>query len=342
MKQPLYKIIYGDLQQMIESGKLAPDSKVPTEMELSEKYQVSRITSKRALTELENEGYIYREQGRGSFVKSREAATEKTGKILFVLPFANDLSLGNFTEGIYPVIQEQSFELLMTPSDYLEQRSAQMIMQEFDGLIYYAITTDAQLDLLFELAALDFPVVTLDKKLYDFSFPAVLSDNFQGGQLATRQLISNGHQKIGYIFGEAHHPQSVRQRYLGYVDGLKKDDLTFRTKLDDPDATIETAIAYIRTHQLTAAVCENDLVAIALMRQLKQAGFQLPQDFSVIGFDDIQAASLVDPPLTTIAQDFAELGRLAGEKIIALIQQTPTPDEKVPVTLVLRQSTINK
>lgn len=342
MKQPLYKIIYEDLRQMIESGKLAPESKIPTEMELSEKYQVSRITSKRALTELENEGYIYREQGRGSFVKSRRVEDTQTGKILFVLPFANDLSLGNFTEGIYPVIQEHSYELLMTPSDYLEQQSAQMIMQEFDGLIYYAVTTDAQLDLLFELSALDFPVVTLDKKLYDFTFPAVLSDNFQGGQLATSHLISNGHQKIGYIFGETHHPQSVRQRYLGYVDCLKKSDLTFRTKLDDPEATLKTAIAYIQSNQLTAAICENDLVAIELMRQLRHDGYQIPTDFSVIGFDDVQAASLVDPPLTTIAQNFAELGKLAGEKIISLIQHTATPDEKVPVTLVLRQSTTNE
>lgn len=341
MKQPLYKIIYGDLQQLIESGKLAPESQVPTEMELSEKYQVSRITSKRALTELENEGYIYREQGRGSFVKNRNAEHSLTGKILFVLPFANDLSLGNFTEGIYPVIQKHSYELLMTPSDYLEQQSAQMIMQEFDGLIYYATTTEAQLDLLYELAALDFPVVTLDKKLYDFSFPAVLSDNFQGGQLAITHLIDSGHQRIGYIFGEAHHPQSVRQRYLGYVDGLKKSELSFRTKLDDPQATLDTAVAYIQKNELTAAICENDLVAIELMRQLKQAGYQLPKDFSVIGFDDIQAASLIDPPLTTIAQNFAALGGLAGEKIISLIQHTATPDEKVPVKLVLRQSTTN-
>ncbi|WP_086350348.1 GntR family transcriptional regulator [Candidatus Enterococcus clewellii] len=342
MKQPLYKKIYGDLQQMIDSGTLAPESKLPTEMELSEKYQVSRITSKRALTELESEGYIYREQGRGSFVKKQQTEHVQTGKILFVLPFANDLSLGNFTEGIYPIIQEHSYELLMTPSDYLEQRSAQMILQEFDGLIYYAVTSEAQLDLLFELAALDFPVVTLDKKLYDFSFPAVLSDNFQGGQLAINQLVHDGHQKIGYIFGATHHPQSVRQRYLGYIDGLKKSDLAFRTKLDDPAATIKTAITYIQENQLTAAICENDLVAIELMRQLKQANYQLPKDFSIIGFDDIQAASLIDPPLTTIAQNFAELGKLAGEKILALIKQTATPDEKVPVKLVLRQSTTNK
>ena len=65
---------------------------------------------------------------------------------------------------------------------------------------------------------------------------------------------------------------------------------------------------------MTGAVCENDLVAIELMRQLKQVGVQVPKEFAVIGFDDIQAAALVDPPLSTVKQNFAELGRLAGTK----------------------------
>ena len=88
-------------------------------------------------------------------------------------------------------------------------------MQEFDGMIYYAFATDQHLDLLFELSLKQFPVVVLDKKIYELPFPTVLSDNFQGGSLATAHLISKGHKKIAYLFGEQAHPQSVRQRVLG-------------------------------------------------------------------------------------------------------------------------------
>ena len=182
-----------------------------------------------------------------------------------------------------------------------------------------------------------------------------MADNFEGGQLATEHLLAQGHQRIGYIFGERHHPQSVRQRYLGYVDQLKKQQSSFRTKLDDPQALLSSAVSYIQENQLTGAVCENDLVAIELMRQLKQVGVQVPKEFAVIGFDDIQAAALVDPPLSTVKQNFAELGRLAGTKLVQLIQSTAadlstlakedesaTANQKVAVTLVVRDSTIDQ
>lgn len=346
MKQPLYKKIYSELHEAIVEGRLAPGSRVPTEKELSEQYQVSRITSKRALTELEQNQLIYRVQGSGSFV--RELKEKKaTGRILFVLPFANDLSLGNFTEGIYPVMQEHGFELLMTPVDYLEKTTAAELMQEFDGLIYYASNTFSYYDLLFECAEKHFPIVTLDKKLHEFDFPAVMPDNFQGGQLATEHLLALGHQRIAYIFGDTHHPQSVRQRYLGYIDALKKNQRTFRTKLDDATASIANALAYLEEHQVTAAVCENDLIAIELMRAMRQADLHVPANISLVGFDNIQAAALVDPALTTIGQNFAEMGRLAGNQVIEKINAAkaapPVPTETtthlVAVSLIKREST---
>lgn len=349
MKEPLYKQIYDALHDAILTGTLAPGSRVPTEKELSEQYQVSRITSKRALTELEQNQLIYRVQGSGSFVR-QQPKRETTGKILFVLPFANDLSLGNFTEGIYPVMQEYGYELLMTPADYLEKTTAQDLMQEFDGMIYYASNTSSYYDLLFTCQQNDFPVVTLDKQLHDFPFPAILPDNFEGGQLATAHLIELGHSRIAYIFGDRHHPQSVRKRYLGYVDALQQS-AGFITKLDDTHAVLSEALLYIRDHQITAAVCENDLVAIELMRCLRQNQQEVPADFSLIGFDNIQAAALVDPALTTIGQNFAEMGRLAGLKVIEKINQSNPADpvnthvstepaaQLVAVSLIIREST---
>lgn len=341
MNQPLYQRIYDDLKQRIQSGELPYESQLPTEKELSEIYQVSRITSKRALTELEQAGLIYRVQGRGSFVCPPHK-NKSTNKILFVLPFANDLSLGNFNEGIYETLQKSGYDLMITPLDYLEEHHAASIIRDFAGLIYYPDNTETLFDLLFELAENQFPVITLDKKLHDFPFPAVLSDNFLGGKLATQQLIDSGHQTIAYLFGEAQHPQSVRQRYLGYVSALNQHDIVFRTKLADQKALVKNAVAYIEENQITAAICENDLVAIELARKLKASGYQLPQDFSVIGFDNIQAAALIDPPLTTVAQDFAALGRLAADGILSLIQEKKVADQLVPVSLVLRDSTTTK
>ncbi|MBF8808581.1 MAG: substrate-binding domain-containing protein [Enterococcus lacertideformus] len=344
MNQPLYQQIFNNLQKAIAEGTLPVDSQIPTEKELSEKYQVSRITSKRALTELEQLGLIYRVRGKGSFVKSTSINLQKetiikNSRILFLLPFLSDLSVGDFTKGLNPVMQENQIEVMMTTLDFLINKTAKELMQEFDGLIYYAFDVDQHLALLFELSLKQFPVVILDKKIYELPFPTVLSDNFQGGSLATSQLISKGHKNIAYLFGEQVHPQSVRQRYLGYLEALGKANLSFHTSLDAQGTSLETLLSYINESQVTAFVCENDLVAIQTMNHLKQQGYRIPDDFSIIGFDDIQAAALVDPPLTTIAQDFYQLGKIAGNTLITWLTTKEIPsDISHPVSFIKRNS----
>ncbi|KAF1296662.1 GntR family transcriptional regulator [Enterococcus sp. JM4C] len=341
MSQPLYKKIMSDLQQAIQTGELAIDSQLPTEKELSETYGVSRITSKRALTELEQAGLIYRIQGRGSFVKEPVHTPKTTAsRILFLLPFVNDLSVGNFTEGLNPVMSEKNIEVMMASLFFLSGKTAKEIAAEFDGMIYYAHSTEQYLDILFELSLLQFPVIILDKKIYDLPFPTVLSDNFEGGSLATTRLIDDGHKRIAYLFGGEIHPQSARQRYLGYIDSLSKANLDFHTQLDELLLIDSNLSIYLETNEITGLVCENDLVAIQAMRVLRQAGKEVPASFSVIGFDDIQAAALVDPPLTTIAQDFKKLGEIAGTLLLEWIESGTRPsDQKVPVRYIKRQST---
>lgn len=342
MNQPLYRKIYEDLERAIASGEFTHGNQLPTEKELSETYQVSRITSKRALTELEQAGFISRIRGKGSFVKDRsQKAAKKANQILFILPVINDLSLGNFTEGITPIVQKNNSDILMTTLDYLNQKKADEITQEFDGLIYYVQNPDSYLDFLAELSFKNFPVVLLDKKIYDLPFPAVISENSGGGFSATQFLIQQGHKRIGYLFsGQEVHPQSVRQRYLGYIQAIKESELNFLTPLDDKQATNAFLIDYITEHRVTALVCENDLTAITAMNQLKEAGFSIPKDFSIIGFDNLQAAGLVDPPLTTVAQNFKLLGETAGRYLINWIENNEIPeDTKIPVSLIKRHST---
>lgn len=341
MKQPLYQQIYNDLERAIQTGKFPPGSQLPTEKELSAEYQVSRITSKRALTELELAGHIYRVRGKGSFVQEKtEIHTAKANQILFLLPFINDLSVGNFSEGLTPVMQKNHIDIMMTTMEYLNQKKAEEIIAEFDGLIYYAVNTDRHLDVLADLSMRNFPVILLDKKIYDLPFPVVVSDNLAGGYTATQFLIEQGHERIAYLFGEESHPQSVRQRYLGYLQAIQKAGLDFRTSIEDREATNPFLLAYMKQHQITALVCENDITAITAMNQMKGKGLSVPEDFSLVGFDDIQAASLVDPPLTTIAQNFREIGHIAGKHLIQWMEKGERPaDIKIPVQLIKRQST---
>lgn len=348
MSQPLYKKILTDLREEILSGKLAVEEQLPTEKELSDRYQVSRITSKRALNELEQEGLIYRVRGKGSFVKAKETSATtieesfviKNNKALFILPFLNDLSVGNFTEGLLPTLQQEQIEVSMATLDVFKQKTVDELTQEYDGLIYYAEDTDLYLDILVKLSMKHFPVIVLDKKHFELNFPTILSDNVNGGFLATQQLIAQGHERIAYLFGNTTHPQSVKNRYVGYLHALNQADIAFHTSSGDEKATNNDLIEYLTENNITGIVCENDLVAIEAMRILKQQHYHVPDDFSIIGFDNIQASQFVDPPLTTIAQDFTLIGAIAGETLITWLKTKKMPqDQKVPVRLITRQST---
>lgn len=341
MNQPLYKKIYIDLKNDILDGTFLPGSQLPTEMELAENYQVSRITSKRALTELEQAGFIFRIRGKGSFVKEKDEKTaKKANRILFILPFLNDLSVGNFADGLSPIMQEHHIDIMMSNIEYFSQKKADDLINEFDGLIYYVEHPEKYLDLLTELALKKFPVILLDKKIYDLPFPAVISDNVEGGRIATTYLIEQGHQRIGYLFGQEIHAQSVRQRYLGYLHAIKEANLSFLTAIDDEQATTFDLLNYVQQNSITALICENDLTAITAMNLFNQEELSVPDHLSIIGFDDIQAARLVNPPLTTVAQNFKTIGETAGNYLIQWIEQDKIPDDiKIPVSLIKREST---
>ena len=342
MKQPLYQQIIDYLQNEIDSGRLPVGAQVPTEKELSAQFNVSRITSKRALTELETQGVIQRHQGKGSFVQApKHPLHTSLNKVLFLLPFADDLSVGNFYSGLAPTIQAAGLEVFMTSPNFLREKNAADIVNEFAGLVYYAATSNDYLDLLFELALMNFPVVVLDKKIHDLPFVTIQSDNFAGGKTATERLIGLGHTKIGYILSGSPALQSVRQRYLGYLQALKEANLAFHTAITETNLLDEHNFKqYFEAHQLTAVVCDNDFSALHCLRNCKNLGIHVPEELSIIGFDDIQAAAFVEPPLTTMAQDFKEMGKLAGEVLLQTMQQDIQiiEDIQVPVTLIERET----
>lgn len=337
--EPLYLKILNDLEKKILDGELLPGDQLPTEKELSEKYQVSRITSKRALGELEKNGMIERTRGKGSFVKKQETKIEHK-KILLLLPFTDDFAFGNLSGSILSITQKANYELSIVTLDYLDNLTVRELQNNFDGIIYYANNENQHLDLLFTLNQINYPTILLDKEISDLTLPTFLSDNFSGGNKATNFLIEQGHKKIAYLFGNHEHPQSARQRYLGYVQSIINNNLSFHTSYNDDIFDVDKLINYIRKNDITALVCENDVIAIQTMRHLKNNNISIPDDLSIVGFDNIQATQLIDPQLSTISQDFHTIGKLAGKALLHWIETKQKPcGQKVPISLIIREST---
>ncbi len=341
MSLPLYQQISNDLKQKIIAKTFKSGDQLPTEKELSETYSVSRITAKRALTELEQLGLVSRTRGKGTFVQElNKNHTKLLKRVLFIIPFEG-MSFGDFTQGLVPALKVENTTVFITYASYLKENTADDIKENFDGLIYYPMYTEDYLDILLELSLQNFPVVLLDKQIYDLGFPCVSSDNFNGGEQAAQALLALGHKRIAFVASnDTHHPQTTRNRYLGYVKVLKEQGIKFHTTLDDSLYTESSVLELIHNEKVTGLICENDLVALQTMKTLQDNHFSVPNDISIIGFDDIQAASLSNPPLTTIAQDFIGMGRIAGELLLDWIKSGQTPkDVKVPINLIKRKTT---
>ena len=185
------------------------------------------------------------------------------------------------------------------------------------------------------------PFVTLDSTQRD-THRSVSVDQFRGGRLATRHLIDLGHREIEHIAG----PQDwieADARMRGFLHEISEADLSTRPPiLGDWTAAFghHAGRELLRHPDFTAVFCANDQMALGLIHALHEAGVRVPQDVSVVGFDDIPDAAHFWPPLTTVRQDFAEIGRRSLAIILdEVLGSSDASHEQVVPELVVRAST---
>jgi DNA-binding LacI/PurR family transcriptional regulator len=170
------------------------------------------------------------------------------------------------------------------------------------------------------------------------------SDNIGGGYQAARHLIEQGRKRIAFLGDASDRYPEFADRHRGYVRALEESGLAASPALQvdavtSEEAGADAAQAVIASGKtFDAIVAASDLIAIGAMRTLAAAGFSVPRDVAIVGFDDIPAASLTNPPLTTVVQD----ARLAGERLVDTllrrIREEPTESVIMPTQLVVRGS----
>jgi LacI family transcriptional regulator/LacI family repressor for deo operon, udp, cdd, tsx, nupC, and nupG len=177
----------------------------------------------------------------------------------------------------------------------------------------------------------------------------VAVDDHLGAQLAVEHLLQLGHRSIGYI-GISSRPKSNRQRLQGYQSALAIAGVPFpdegvvimpgdEASQEEDVAAGQTMLPRLLDARITAIFCYNDMIAIGVLMACQERGIVVPQELSVIGFDDIKMASYMTPPLTTIHQPKVQLGRLAAQVLLDLLQNRPGRNHMLPPILVLRSST---
>lgn len=187
-------------------------------------------------------------------------------------------------------------------------------------------------------------VVLLDENIAGAALPGVFVENSEGAYLATKHLIEMGHREIAMI-GGPDALMSVGERRAGFVRAMTEADLPMppeRQLLGDYTSAFgETAADQLLDSERrpTAIFACSDYIAIGVIKAVRRHGLVIPRDLSLVGFDDMAFAELVDPPLTTVRQPVAEMGRLAVRHLLALLDgQTVSAETRLPVHLVTRQS----
>ena len=199
---------------------------------------------------------------------------------------------------------------------------------------------------LARLLADDDKVVLLDEDVPGVGLCRVFAQNEHGAHMATRHLIAAGHRHIAFIGGPPR-LMSVQERLAGFQRAMAEAGLAIGMQdvlLQDYSRAFGHLAARAilgMTPRPSAIFASSDYLAIGVLGAFQQAGLSVPQAMSLVGFDDMPFAELVNPPLTTIRQPVPEMGRIAFQRLLALMNgKTAPPLTRLPVDLVLRRSVL--
>jgi len=250
--------------------------------------------------------------------------------------------------GIEDVAYHNGYSLVLCNSDedpekeklYVDVMRAEAVA---GVIIASASETQPHIDTLLDA---HIPVVALDRRIKDRRVDSVLVSNVQGAYEAVTHLIERGHRYIGFI-GLPLNRTTGRERFEGYQRALRQHRLpVVRARIRISDAKQQGGYAATQdllAHQprLTALFVANNLTTLGALQAIHERGLRIPDDISIVGFDDMPWATLLHPPLTAVAQPTYELGRQAAELLLARLKdpRKPVAHVQLPTTLIVRGST---
>jgi LacI family transcriptional regulator len=220
----------------------------------------------------------------------------------------------------------------------------QLLQQFADGVI---ALLPYEFDYLDALAVARVPVITVEHLAKDHHFPSIVADSYQGARAAVRHLADLGHRRIAFVTGNER-LASAGDRRRAFEDSRAQLGLHRHAELiADGDFTqkggFEAANRLLNLRpRPTAIFAANDISALGVLSAVREAGLRVPEDVSLVGFDDIPLAAQVHPPLTTVRQPLQQMGRSAVNTLLAMIAgiEAPSPLITLPTELVVRASTI--
>ncbi|MBQ9886334.1 MAG: LacI family DNA-binding transcriptional regulator [Lachnospiraceae bacterium] len=279
-------------------------------------------------------------------INGRGLKTGSSKMIGFYTISVNGAYFYELVDSMYTECEKRGFGLNIMVTHDLNLIASHALSRRVDGVIIYQEA--AEMKRVEEILRVnEVRTVFLDREIEDKYIGSVVFDSYQGGIDATNYLIENGHKRIGYINGTIGNYDCIL-RTKGYKDALAQHGLEY-----NPAWTIEgdfrEAVAYKNMTEYLdnggeipdAFFACNDLSAIGVMRALKEHGYSVPEDVSVIGIDDIEVAKYIEPGISTIKNQISGQGALAVSKVFDMMSGENGDIKRLPGRLVVRNSVKN-
>lgn len=342
-KTPKYILVQEKIKQAIKHREIT--GKLPGERTLAKDYGYSYMTIRKAVDNLVAEGILYKLPTKGTFVADRKTAKKNT-KILGY--FLDNSIVAGLTSPYYSLIfdslekqaRKHGYSLIYF-SDAGDSSSLKHL-NNVDGVI---ISCFPRIENIIHEINQHVPVVVMDNSSSDKTIPSIIIDNFNAVSASVDYLCSLGHKRIGFMTG-LEDSDVGKNRYAGYQSGLTNhgiklnEKLVFRGDYSFESGTKGADYFLSLKNPPTAIICANDAMAIALIREAVQRGLNVPDDVSVMGFDDISVASHITPPLTTLAAPIEEITELAIKMLVRMINGEKSESKHIalPAIPVIRGS----
>lgn len=334
MSKTKYQIIADELKEKIFSGDYPVGTTIPPELQLQKDYDVSRHTVRQSIAQLVNEGYLRKEKGSGTYVddayKRSKGPTPKT--IGVITTYLSDYIFPSIIRGIEKTLSEHGYSLLLasTNNDYQQEKACleKMIRYGVDGLIVEPTKSNQynpNLALYVRLREQGIPMVMINAVYEELESASICVDDVKVGFLAAEYLIHQQHDKL--LFVTKIDDLQGKYRMKGFIQACEQYDIQFapedivtyttETRKQVPDL-VKSRLK--EAPEITGIVCYNDQIASLLLDRLVEAGYQVPEQISIIGNDDSSLSKVGAVKLSTLVHPKERMGNDAANWIIQAVE----------------------
>lgn len=311
---------------------------------ISGKQPISEETKKRIMKAIEELDYVPNLNARGLSMRDSKLIgvvvpqTEPGDRLMFQNSFYGEI-LGS----IEFYARQKGYHILTSATDANESYLTLAQKRNLDGIIIIGMYPD---DFYKEMKKTSIPIVLIDSYCNDHYYHNIHIDDAYGSYLSTSYMLQKGHKHVAFFSGQIKENGVMKKRLLGYTQALEEYGIPYRKEYVfegqiDYTSGIELADRLVESnYPVTGIVAAADVLAIGAMKGFYEKGRMVPEEYSIIGFDDIEVASYVTPGLTTIKQQISLKGQRAVELLLKHINdpKLPKQEEVLPLELIERGS----